>query len=244
MKKLFILLLFLSFNCESIASHNKFEDPDFHDYEAHFLWNHSNSKVRQKALLDLAEKENFHAQTEVLFGYFHQGDPSYMSYPEISYSETVSLYKKILENECGWIKITIGITLLDEKRPKDHGVDEKSLDITLYAVASLKYEYFSAYIYRDNLNLMPETLERMYNHYKGFILKVKKRLNESDIKEAYKYANYLRSKWPFWNSLYNPNLNLLNDLHDSYLYSCLSLGEEEYQTEALKLYKKHLGIKD
>ena len=243
MKKLFILLLFLSFNCESVASHKDHEDPSFRNYQIHFLWS-DDDEVRHNALLDLAEKENFYAQYRLLLGYLNTHSPE--TYPELSYSEAFNLYKKILENKCGWFFITTGIRLLDEKRPKDHGMDEKSLDIILHALASLDYEYFSAFLYRIHLatNLTEKDLEHSDEYYKALLLKVRKRLNQSDIKESYDYAAYLRSKWPTWNSLYNPNLDLLKDLRDSYRNSCLSSGEEEYQTEALKLYKKHLGIKD
>ena len=144
MKKLTILLLILSFSSPSVATHKETKNPRYRDYDIHISW--STSEVRHQAHLDLARKGSFHAQHELIHSYFAKHNHS------VSYSQAIYWYKKVLESQCGWDWITTGIRLLSKEKPENHGMNEKTLQTTLYTLLILHYDYFIAILYKPYLD--------------------------------------------------------------------------------------------
>ena len=224
MKKLFILLLILSFNSTTLATHDKSEEPSYSDYIVH-KWDDYDFFIATN--LTLAKKGFLNAQLELVRYYSSQKE----RYPEALY-----WFHKVLEHQCGWSQITDGISLLREKRPQDHGLDGEGLNAILYALLNLYYEDFlntedKPKYYKVSVK---EDLDAIEEHAKKEILILKNKLDEDTLKRAQEYSDGLKSKWTTWDNLDE------QDLYNSHKYNCYWNTLGKYEAEMVKIYKAHL----
>ena len=228
MKKTIILLSLLFFSFVSVAEHEKIKHPTFYNYDSHVP---TGSLLLHLSNLDLARKNYFHAQGELVIAHLSQSGYT------VSYPEAVYWYMRVLEHDqCGWDWIGTGVDLLLKQRPKNHNMSEKSLNTTLYALLTLEYEFFVAYEYYSEYS---DEREHQLNTQ---LLELKSKLNKFDIERANNYVRYLKSKWKdSWGwknswATYDTSLELYN----SDQWSCYWDEIEKYEKELIKIYKKHL----